>query len=70
MSVRAINLVDEDIPMQVDFFTDFERIEKREALDRTVELLRGRFGRNIIRSAVLFGDIHMPAHNGVPTVTI
>ncbi|NLE12946.1 MAG: DNA polymerase IV [Clostridiales bacterium] len=70
VSVRAINLVDEDIPMQVDFFTDFERIEKREALDRTVELLRGRFGRNIIRSAVLFGDIHMPAHNGVPAVTI
>ncbi len=56
VSVRAINLVSKGAPYQLDIFADTERIAKIEALDKTVEALRNRYGEGIIRNACLIGS--------------
>ncbi len=68
LTVRAISLVDEDTPVQVDFFTDMRTIEKRETLELTVEHLRQRFGKDSIKSAVLFQNIKLPTSQGVDLI--
>ena len=61
MTVRAIGLVAEDTPYQTDLFTDTASVVRREALDRTVEALRSKYGNGIIRNAVLMNDPLLPA---------
>ena len=63
VTVRAIDLVESDIPYQLDMFTDAAAIRRREVLDRTVEELRARFGPNAIRNAVLLRNPKMPGSN-------
>lgn len=50
LTVRAINLTSLDVPHQLDIFCDAERVAKSEAIDKAVEELRSRFGKNIIRN--------------------
>ncbi len=53
VTVRAIGLTSADVPVQLDLFTDALAMERIEALDETVENLRGRFGNDIIKNASL-----------------
>ena len=54
VTVTAINLVDMTVPIQLDLFTDYSKIEKREKLEDCIETLRKRFGKNaIIPAAIL-----------------
>ncbi len=48
LTVRGINLTSQKKPLQWDFFNDAVRHEKRQTVDDTVDLLRGRFGMNCI----------------------
>ena len=74
ITVRAINLTSMDAPWQFDLFTDPQKIAKAEALDKTIEELRHRFGKKILRNACLLDNPKMSAHdnpnvilpNGVP----
>ena len=61
VTVRAIGLVAEDTPYQTDLFTDTASMVRREALDRTVEALRKKYGNGIIRNAVLMNNPLLPA---------
>ena len=61
VTVRAIGLVAEDTPYQTDLFTDTALVVRREALDRTVEALRSKYGNGIIRNAVLMNNPLLPA---------
>ncbi len=61
LTVRAINLTSLDTPAQLDVFTDAARIEKTEAIDRAIEELRARFGKNIVRNACLLNNPKMSA---------
>ncbi|MBQ7911955.1 MAG: DNA polymerase IV, partial [Clostridia bacterium] len=63
VTVRAIGLIPENTPYQLDLFTDAARVEKRERLDRTVEALRERYGERIIRQAVLLHNPKMPGED-------
>ncbi len=65
LTVRAINLIDDTIPLQYDIFNDTIKTERREKLDITVENIRKRFGDNAIRNAVLCKDIKMPKQKDV-----
>lgn len=67
VTVRAISLVPENTPQQLDLFTDPIRTERRDRLETAVEDLRRRFGNKIIYPAVLMGDLKMP-HDGRETV--
>lgn len=54
VTVTAINLVDLDIPVQLDLFSDYSEIEKKDKLETCIESLRNRFGKNaIIPAAIL-----------------
>jgi len=61
VTVRAINLVPKDESEQLSFFNDAARIDRRERLEDTVEIIRSRFGNKAITYAVLLGDLKMPS---------
>jgi len=63
VTVRAINLVQQEAPQQLDIFTDPVKQKKRESLEDTVENIRKRFGKRAIYQACLFGDLKMPPHS-------
>lgn len=70
VTVQAIRLFSQDTPRQIDLFTDMNRIEKLERLDRCVEYIRSRFGKDSIRNGVLCQNIKLPpAHAPVTMPT-
>lgn len=60
VTVRAINLVHENTPRQIDIFTDWSKIERGERLEDTVEDIRTRYGKSAVLPATLCRDIKMP----------
>ena len=56
LGVRACDLSDNSNGQQLMFFEDAVRREKRERLESNVDLLRGRFGKNAVKRAVLIND--------------
>lgn len=60
VTVRAIDLVPKSDPDQLTLLVDMNRIQKRESLQNTIEILRGRFGRRAITYATLLRDLKMP----------
>ena len=62
VTVRAIDLVAQDTPYQMNLFCDTLRVEKSEQIDRTVEDLRNRFGMSIIQHACLLDNPKMQTH--------
>ena len=65
VSVRATNLVSLSEPYQIDIFSDTEKMAKVETIDRTIETLRERFGKGIIRNACLLGSPKMSQVDGM-----
>ena len=63
VTVRAINLVPQGVPEQIDLFTDIRRVEKAEKLDDCIEEIRRRFGKRAVFQACLLGDLKMPIDN-------
>ena len=53
LTVTAINLEDSTLPQQTDLFTDQRRLEKKKALDKTIDGIRRRFGKNAILPALI-----------------
>ncbi len=49
MTVRAINLFEEDCPIQYDLFTDMKSLDRQERLDAAIEQIRFRFGKDAIK---------------------
>ena len=60
VTVRAINLLPQGQPQQMDIFTDPVRLDRLDKLETAVEDIRGRFGKRSIYSAALMGDLKMP----------
>ncbi len=60
VTIRAINLIPQDRPMQTSMFYDMEKAMRREQLDNTVEEIRRRFGSRSIYPAICMGDLKMP----------
>lgn len=60
VTVRAINLCSQDIPEQIQFFTDPSEVERKEKLETVVEEIRDRFGKYAIQPACLFQNIKLP----------
>ena len=67
LTVRAINLTSLDTPCQLDMFSDPEKVARSEALDKTIEELRHRYGKKIIRNACLLDNKKMSAE-GNPNI--
>jgi len=62
ITVRAINLLPQGMPMQTSLFFDTEKILRRERLETAIEDIRRRFGKRAIYSAACMGDLKMPGH--------
>lgn len=60
VTVRAINLLPQGQPQQMDIFTDSARLDRLDKLETAVEDIRRRFGKRAIHSAALMGDLKMP----------
>lgn len=67
LTVRAINLVSFNTEYQLNMFLDSEKMLKNEMLDKTVEDLRCRFGKKIIRKACLLDNKKM-SDKGNPNI--
>lgn len=67
VTIRAINLIPQNQPMQSSLYFDLEKVMRREKLDIAVEEIRRRFGKNAIKPALCMGDLKMPG-NGVDEV--
>ncbi len=67
VTVRVIDLIDEEIPFQVNLFSDVSNVAKREKLEEAIEIIRFRFGKDIIKNAVLLDKLKLPdkLDNGV-----
>ena len=64
LTIRAINLIPENLPYQINLFTDVVSREKNEKLERSIESIQGRFGNNSIQIASLQKHIKIPDING------
>ena len=60
VTVRAIELVSNELPEQMNLFTNNVNRVRREKLEDTIEELRGRFGKEAITYASLLGDLKIP----------
>lgn len=60
VGIRAINLVKEGHPGQLDVFLDYEDQEKSESCDKAIYDIRKKYGKDIISFAGLKGDIKLP----------
>lgn len=58
VTVLAINLAPADCEYQLTLDMDAEKLARAEAIDKTVDDLRMRYGKNIIRNACLLRN-HM-----------
>ncbi len=63
ITVRAIYLDEDNIPVQQSFFVDGEKEKKRENLDRAVQDIRRRFGNQAIFHACLKEHQKIPSHS-------
>jgi len=59
LTVRGINLVSDNLPVQLDLFDNTARRDKTRKLDTAVDEIRRRFGYGSIYAASLMGDKKM-----------
>lgn len=60
VTVQAIKLVPQDSPRQINLFMDAEKQDKLEKLDKCIEEIRRRFGKDSIRNGVLCQNLWLP----------
>lgn len=65
VTVRAINLIPAQAPMQISLFNDEEKREKMLNIEKSIDEIRRRFGYDAITYATLMGDLKMPDNRNV-----
>ncbi len=60
VTVRAINLTEEGSFGQLDFYTDYRKLEKQKSIDDAVMSLRKKFGEEIIFNCCLMNEDKIP----------
>ena len=60
VTVRAIELIPNNLPDQISLFVDYSRRDNLEKVEDAVEDLRNRFGKHAITYAALLGNLKMP----------
>ena len=63
LSVRAINLEDEDTPLQLDLYNDYRKHDRQMKIEDTVLDLRRRFGENAIKNCCLMLEDKIPGES-------
>lgn len=60
VTVRAINLTEKACFRQLDFYTDYSKIDKQKTIDDAVMGIRKKFGENIIFNCCLMNEDKIP----------
>lgn len=60
VTVQAINLIPQDTPRQIDMFMGAAKQDKSERMEKCVEEIRRRFGKDSIRNGVLCQNLRLP----------
>ena len=63
IGVSVTDFVHDNIPHQISFLQDEERLMQNEKLDKTLDVLKKRFGNYIVRPAVLLNDRGLSSFN-------
>ncbi len=61
VTVRAINLTEEEMFQQMNFSTDYGKLQKQKSIDDTVMKLRQKFGEDAIFNCCLLDEEKMPS---------
>lgn len=64
LSVRAINLTDEDAPVQLDLTGEYQHREKQKCIDDTTLALREKFGSYAVFNCSMLMESKMPDMKG------
>lgn len=70
IAVRAINLVPEKVPEQLNMFSDYERHDKLEKLERAVDSIRQKYGCHAINSATYLKNIKIAKYKSLSDMPI
>lgn len=65
LSVTAIDLIGENIPYQLDFFCNTAMLARTEHLERVMDGINNRYGKETIRYGVLFGNPESDVGRGI-----
>lgn len=60
VTVTAIDLMPENPPIQLDLFGRADRSMKRQKLEDSIDVIRGRFGKNAVVNASLLTNLPIP----------
>ena len=60
VTVRAIGLIPQQVPEQMNLFLDQKKKDKLDKIETAVEEIRQRYGKHSVMNASLLGDIKMP----------
>lgn len=60
VTISATDLAPVDDPDQLSVFIDAQKMEEKNQIQNTVEILRDRFGKRMITYATLMGDLKIP----------
>ncbi len=60
VTVRAIGLIPDELPLQMSFDRERLHIREKEQLQTAVESIRARFGKASLTYALLLGDLKIP----------
>ena len=64
LSVRAINLCDEDAPMQLDLSGEYKQHDRQKIIDDTTLALREKFGSDALFNCSVMMENKMPDMKG------
>ena len=68
LTVTAINLTDEDAPIQALLLYDYDADQKRSKLNSALDDLKNVFGKEIIKPAVILDENKMPKNQQKDTI--
>ncbi len=63
LTVRAINLENEDTPLQLDLYNDYRKHDKQMKIEDTVFELRSRFGESAVKNCCLMLEDKIPTES-------
>ncbi len=70
LGIRATNLVNKNTSVQLNLFTDFEKRDKEERLEESIDEIRARFGYHSIKRGIFLVDNALTSLNAAEENTI
>lgn len=70
IGIRALELIPADKPEQMDMFTNYVNLNRRQSIDRAIDKIRGKYGYYSIQRGTVFADRQLGELNAKDEHTI